>query len=274
MTNLPVSRLFDDASQFPPNNLDLDTAVEEHRAWREGERADLVGRFLIPLGRLEALAADRDWQLGIIVPADATPASARNAAAAVGGTPAVVTAVELSAAADRTAIAAWREAFPDADLFLEGRAEAVDAIRGMGAKAKVRCGGATAAAVPEPHDLAAFIAACAALEVPFKATAGLHQPLRHYDEGLRCHQYGFLNLWAATALALERPSTDLLLRALVAEDLESLRIDELDLTAARERFEAFGTCSIEEPIAALVGLGLLAHPPEPPTLPRATTRSP
>jgi hypothetical protein len=254
MRNLPLSGLFDDASQFPPNSADLDSAVEEHGAWREGEWADLVGRFLIPLGRLETLPGDRAWELGIIVPEDASPACAVDA---LGRTSAVVTAVEMSAAADPAAIAAWREAFPDADLFLEGRAEAVGAIRGMGAKAKVRCGGVTADAVPRPDDLAAFITTCAALGVPFKATAGLHQPLRHYDESFRCHQYGFLNVWAATALALEHAPADLLLRALVAEDLETLRLEELDLHTARERFTAFGTCSLDEPISALIDLGML-----------------
>lgn len=46
-------------------------------------------------------------------------------------------------------------------------------------------------------------------------------------------------------------------RALLADDLETLRLNGLDMEGARELFEAFGTCSISEPIAALIDLGLL-----------------
>ena len=69
--------------------------------------------------------------------------------------------------------------------------------------------------------------------------------------------FGFLNLWAATALADEGASTASVTRALLAEDLETLRLNGLDMEGARELFEAFGTCSISEPIAALIDFGLL-----------------
>jgi hypothetical protein len=262
VTDVCFSGLFDDASQFPPGDLDLGGAVAAHSAWRGGEHSDLVGRFLVPLGRVPAFAEmapgeDRRWDVGVIVPGGTPPAAARATADALRTTPVAVTAVEMPAAAAPDAITAWRTAFPQADLFLEGRAGAVAAIHALGAKAKIRCGGDTAAAVPTPDELAAFIGSCAGLAVPFKATAGLHQPLRHRDENLGFDQYGFLNLWAATALAGEGASTASVTRALLAEDLETLRLNGLDMEGARELFEAFGTCSISEPIAALIDLRLL-----------------
>ena len=62
-------------------------------------------------------------------------------------------------------------------------------------------------AIPDPADLARFIAACAAAGVPWKATAGLHHPVRAeqaltYEPGApRAVMHGFLNVFAAAAFA-------------------------------------------------------------------------
>src|SRR5690349_17670964 len=95
---LALRRIFDDASQFPPGNLSLPDAIDNHRNWRASSWEPLVGRLLTPLARLadlcEQLDAGEQWELGVIVPADATAASAAGAARAVGATGATVTAVE------------------------------------------------------------------------------------------------------------------------------------------------------------------------------------
>ena len=77
----------------------------------------------------------------------------------------------------------------------------------LGLRAKVRCGGSVLPSVP---GLAEFVQACRRLEVPFKATAGLHQPLRHGDE------HGFLNLLAAAVFGDEE-------EALADEDPDVVR---------------------------------------------------
>jgi len=61
--------------------------------------------------------------------------------------------------------------------------------------------GPDAAAFPTVESEAAFIARCVALDIPFKATAGLHQPVRHYDTEIGVEHHGFVNLWTATARA-------------------------------------------------------------------------
>jgi hypothetical protein len=123
----------------------------------------------------------------------------------------------------------------------------------LGLRAKVRCGGSVLPSVPA---LAEFVQACRRLEVPFKATAGLHQPLRHGNE------HGFLNLLAAAVFGDEED-------ALADEDpasfevsAESLRWRDRtaggrELSAARELFVSFGSCSAQEPIDGLRALGLL-----------------
>ena len=252
----PFARLFDDASQFPPGNLELGAAVDAHARWREGPRSELVGRFLTPAARAQALApsAGADWELGLVV---GPGADASATAAALAGAPAAVTSIEIALSAGPEAIDGWRAAFPAADCFVEGAAADVEAIAGLGAKAKIRCGGATAAAVPSPAAVAAFLAGCAARELPFKATAGLHQPLRHHDADLGTDAHGFLNLLAATAAARAGARQAELERLLHATRVEDLGLPEHDLDAARELFEAFGTCSIQEPLDGLAGLGLL-----------------
>ena len=123
----------------------------------------------------------------------------------------------------------------------------------LGLRAKVRCGGSVLPSVPA---LAEFVQACRRLEVPFKATAGLHQPLRHGDE------HGFLNLLAAAvfgdeeeALADEEPASF----AVSAEsfDWRGRTARAHEIARARELFVGFGSCSAKEPIDGLAALGML-----------------
>ncbi len=123
----------------------------------------------------------------------------------------------------------------------------------LGLRAKVRCGGSVLPSVPR---LTEFIQACRRLEVPFKATAGLHQPLRHGDE------HGFLNLLAAAVFGDEE-------EALADEDPESFAVSAesfrwrertagaYEVGQARELFVSFGSCSAQEPIDGLQALGML-----------------
>ena len=59
-------------------------------------------------------------------------------------------------------------------------------------RAKVRCGGER---VPAVDELGGFTRRCRALRLPFKATAGLHHPVRGGS------QHGFLNVAAAALFA-------------------------------------------------------------------------
>ena len=56
--------------------------------------------------------------------------------------------------------------------------ECIAAIADCGRRAKIRTGGETADKFPAPESVIEFIRLCAAANVPFKATAGLHHPLR------------------------------------------------------------------------------------------------
>ena len=136
---------------------------------------------------------------------------------------------------------------------------------------KLRCGGDAPSDVPSVEDVAALITACRDASIPFKATAGLHHPVRHYDDGLDTEMHGFLNIFAAAVLAaeegLDSPDVEAILREDSADNFRFLKnaVGWRDLTAsldgvrhARDTLAlSFGSCSFEEPIDHLRDLELL-----------------
>jgi hypothetical protein len=150
------------------------------------------------------------------------------------------------------------------------------AIGASRARAKIRTGGVIRSAFPALEHLARFICLCAEMRVQFKATAGLHHPLRgeykltyekNADTGT---MNGFLNLLLATAFARFDYSPEEI-RALLAESSpaafsfdddgaqwrrQRLTLEQLEL-ARKQIVTAIGSCSFDEPIADLHALNLL-----------------
>ena len=136
---------------------------------------------------------------------------------------------------------------------------------------KMRCGGAQPADVPSVNAVADFIAACSTARVRFKATAGLHHPLRHHNEDRGTPMHGFLNVFAAAVLAYEHDLDATAVGAILDEEhpdnfqfgKEGLSwrtytaplntIDHVRETLAL----SFGSCSFEEPVDDLRDLELL-----------------
>ena len=136
---------------------------------------------------------------------------------------------------------------------------------------KLRCGGVTPNAFPTPEALACAIAACHEAGVPFKATAGLHHPVRHYADDVGAMMHGFLNVFGAAILTrahdLDRATIE---RILLDEqpnhfvfDDECFRWTDLgvmpdEIAEARSLFAtSYGSCSFVEPREDLQALGLL-----------------
>ncbi|WP_306434487.1 hypothetical protein [Actinomadura roseirufa] len=268
--------LCDDAAVFPPGLAPLAEAVPAHRRHRGAAYAPFVGPLVLPVSALDELTPlldDADGPLDLSVTAPGGPEQAGAALAVTPGLAVDLRGVEVAVPA-RTAprdffraLGAARADREDVPIYVEvprdeRRPEVIAGLAAVGLRAKFRTGGVTAELYPGPDELAAAIIAAVAADVPFKATAGLHHPVRNTDPETGFDQHGFLNLLLATDAALAgRPVADLAAvlaerdAAAVAAGVAGLPGDRV--AAARARFLSFGTCSITDPLTELADLGLL-----------------
>lgn len=245
-TRALLEGLFDDAGLFPPASLPMPDALARHRADRAGPDAWLLGRFVCPASRLGELAGE---PLVLTVVVDAP----------------VETSWPVVSLERR--VRSLEEIEPNAavPVYYESPVELLPGIQAAGARAKLRCGGVTADAFPDPEHVSEFIAACRHAGIPFKATAGLHHPVRGVEPATGLRMHGFLNLLAASVLDL---SDDELLAAVEDEDPASFELgaerfawrdhaaDADAIARARgERFVSIGSCSFAEPVEDLRALG-------------------
>lgn len=279
------SELIDYAGLFPPAQLALAQARDEYRQARAGSHAWMLGRFIIPAQVLLDNAQSIDGSFSVIVDApeslDAL-AALRKAGVKIealeiplreiGSPHALPGAIErlrsALAAAELHDLPAFVE-LPRVTRWGESLPDAMKALATAGLHAKIRCGGVTADAFPSVCDVATFITAATTAKISFKATAGLHHPVRHRDRATGFYMHGFLNLIAAVALA-SRCSAETLQRIVAEEDPTAFRFEDeafswrdlragvADLLAARrDAFVAYGSCSFAEPVEDLEALGIL-----------------
>ena len=127
---------------------------------------------------------------------------------------------------------------------------------------KLRTGGIEASAFPEPEVIAFAIMTCCEFDVPMKCTAGLHHPIRHYNEEVKSNMHGFINVFAAGILAYSANLDEAeIIEVLTDEDPYEFMFNEngliwneneianSEIKTARERFMlSYGSCSFDEPI--------------------------
>jgi hypothetical protein len=289
-----LARVVDYAGLFPPARLSMAEAVRAYAEYRQAPEAWMLGRFVVPAARLEAFdeagrdllptSASASWALSAIVSADVEldtgsvhrfndyHRDVRHGAVHVD-------TIELKAATPVEIEAA--DAYVDAfDAFFEipvadDPDPLVAAIADIGAKAKIRTGGLTPDAIPGARHVVRFIRRCLTHGVAFKATAGLHHPLRaeypltYEPEAPRGVTYGFLNVFLAAALMRQGADDGLALAMLEERDPAAIEVgdrsvswrghamDVDELRAARHDAVAFGSCSFGEPVDDLRALGLL-----------------
>jgi hypothetical protein len=297
-----LDHLIDDAGLFPPAALPMHLALRHHARHAESAYAWIDGAFVVPASRLGELTDQRDPSrpLTISVILDAAMGAKGDVVRADldriarepldGVTLASVelrTPVALDAAALGRAVAAVAEHFPGQTTAFSYEAPyqagwptppaatlaAVAEVRAAAPTAvtvgaKLRCGGAAPGATPTVEDAAAFVVAAQEHGVPWKATAGLHHPVRGIYAGELMH--GFLNLFIAAAAlhagALDAARVAELLaeedpRALLVDPLHvgwrEVRVDAEAVAAARAHAVSFGSCSFDDPVNGLRELGLL-----------------
>ena len=280
--------LIDYAGLFPPAALSLEQALANMERYAAAPARWALGRFILRLdqlgdlhARLEAAPSSaRSWAVSVLAdaaePLERTMEIVSHFAERLQPLGVRVAAIEFGGAGlgeieriGQVVPAAW-------DRFVEVPAadatpRLLDAIAGAGCFAKIRTGGVTADRFPPPSELAAFMAASAARSLPFKATAGLHHPLRgryrltdEADAG-SAMMHGFVNLVLAATLLYTGPGggveTEILLEAGDPGQFSfadsrlcwgGRGFSTADIAAARRALlRSIGSCSFEDPVAEL-----------------------
>lgn len=300
----------DYAGLFPPASLDLPAAVAEYRAARAGHAAWMLGTFVITASRLQDLAGElvasmrpdeEPWRISVILDGNAATAAADAAAFDAHMSPAATVAgaevrlpdavghastPEASAEAARASATAAGSISSSISPYLEvplgaGVPGITVAVAGLSALrdamarplgAKIRCGGEHRSMFPEPELVARFMVECRDAALPFKATAGLHHPVRHHFAELDVKRHGFLNLAVAATLA-EAGADEATITAVIAEeDPAALKVGAAGVGWSESRagaatikatraglFRSYGSCSFDEPVDDLEQLGLLGR---------------
>jgi len=288
--------LIDYAGLFPPATLDMVDAVAGYRAARASKASWVAGRFLCPSSRLEELAGvltttftagEEPWEIGVIVDtAVGAGAAASQTFHAEMQPAATVASVEARIGdTDKDSIKALVNALisiqPEVVPYLEvlqpgsldGQVRAVaHALADIGhiGGVKIRCGGTDASLFPTPETVAEFILLATNARLPYKATAGLHQPIRHYDADLGVWRHGFVNLLVAAAAADAGHPLETLTDILADADPAAFNVSTafvvwrgLSIPGPAIRrvrthgFVAYGSCDFFEPVDALIGLSFL-----------------
>lgn len=276
-----LADLIDYAGLFPPAALDMHTAVRNYLEFGRSARRRALGRFILDLDRFPYLwDAAGDYVHGMRLSVLAGPQSDWDDLRRLVDKGYIIDTVEIKASSPDE-IARLATHVPDGmvayfEIPSAASNESFDAVEAAGARIKLRMGGVCADAFPSTQAVAHMLDQIARRRMIFKATAGLHHPVRanypltNAPASPTATMHGFINL--ATAAALLHFGGDV---ADAFEALEELQpdawrvgdsailwreygwnADELR-EVRRQFFVGFGSCSFEEPIHELEALAWL-----------------
>jgi hypothetical protein len=277
-----LAGLIDYAGLYPPTALDMQAALRNYMEYGHGRYSYALGRFLVDADRLielRKLAAKstRPLRLSVI----AQPGTNWDSLAGLVREDPTIESIELKI--DRlpemeriarclpSGVAIYCELPLDAQV-----SEMLVAVEAIGARVKLRMGGVVADAFPPAPTVAGVIKALADRRLPFKATAGLHHPIRsrhaftYAPDSAGGVMHGFVNLACAAALLYFGGDISDAILLLDEQDpgawqvtadgigWRSFRWSTGEFRTVRERFmTSFGSCSFTEPIHDLEVLGWL-----------------
>jgi hypothetical protein len=243
-----LTNLIDYAGLYPPAGLSLRVAISHYKQHLASPESWILNRLVLPVAELDNVKLGENWRVTLLVN-DEPPAL-----------PPQVESLETKLPR-RLSLPTYCEAPLD---------------RINGAFAKVRTGGLTAGAIPMPAEIAGFLCEAAGRRVPFKATAGLHHPVRgrhpltYAADSPHAITHGFINVFVAAAFAwhgVDRAAVTGVLQECDPQSFEFFddvltwrgrRLSTEQIAVARRDFaHSFGSCSFEEPISELKALGWL-----------------
>jgi len=240
-----LDHFIDYAGLFPPAGLPLSQTVANFESYAGGEYAWMLRWLVLPAKDIINVPTSLDGRLAILGD----------------------TANERAASLETKSIV-----ISQCPVYCEvSNLTELEAVKKAGCFAKIRTGGLKPQAIPALSQISEFILTCARLRLPFKATAGLHHPIRAaypltYDlDAPRAVMHGFLNVLMAAAFAWHGEKN---VAAILAETDASafsftqnacwrdqmLTVEQIK--DARSHFvHAVGSCSFDEPVQDLKILG-------------------
>jgi hypothetical protein len=291
-----MERAIDYAGLFPPAGLDMRRTVRSYADYLGHPFSWALSRLVVPVSRLVELdgevaslqatgcPADR-WLLSVLIGEEWQPDLGRVLAFGDGLTARgafVVDALEIKTPRDLSEVARIKKVLPKGvtaffEMPIDGDPEeSVAAIGAARASAKARTGGVEESMFPTTHEVARFMECCHRSDVAFKLTAGLHHPMRseyrltYEPDSATGTMHGFLNVLVAAGLVFAGAGEKDVIAVLEEsspgaftfnDEFVSWRSHRLEIDrikAARKQFAiSFGSCSFDEPIEELKGIGLL-----------------
>jgi hypothetical protein len=224
-----LAKVVDYAGLYPPASLPLPEVEKNYECYLQSAEAWMLNRLVLPMGKLGELKPGEHWRVALLVEEEPGPL------------PRQVETLETKSG-KRLSLPTYCEV-------------PVDQIKD--GYAKIRTAG------PSSESVAEFLCAAAARHLPFKATAGLHHPIR-------TEMHGFLNVFVGATFAW-LGMDPITLASLLNEtdpDAFEFRDDGLrwrgrsastaEIGQCRRDFShSFGSCSFEEPVDDLRALGLM-----------------
>jgi hypothetical protein len=145
------------------------------------------------------------------------------------------------------------------------------AKNGIKAGFKLRCGGVEASMVPSTEQVAFTLNKVREQNLALKCTAGLHHPIRHYDDSVNTKMHGFFNVFGGAMLGYAYDFSDEEMQGVIKEEdsdqfsftdtgfrWKEYEVSTKDIEELRKvALISFGSCSFDEPREALQQLGLL-----------------
>lgn len=224
-----LAGVVDYAGLYPPASLPLAEVVTNYERYLLSPEAWMLNRLVLPMEKLHEVTLGEKWRVTLLVEGDPGPL------------PPQVETLETKAGR--------RLSLP---TYCEVPLERVE-----DGYAKVRT------ATLSSESLAEFLCAAAARRLPFKATAGLHHPIR-------TSMHGFLNVFVGATLAYLGMDQIVVTNLLNETDPTAFdfqndglrwrdwRASTAEVAQARREFaHSFGSCSFDEPDNDLRALGLV-----------------
>ena len=288
-----LAEIIDYAGLFPPSQLSMPEAVINYATYKNSNYRWMLSRFVVPAARLdEFLESAQDfisrdaknvWRLAVLAGEDIYDTLRRIEDFNAKNSSRVVCDVLEARATTESKIENTLNALPPGltvyfEVPIDERLpDLVSVMAIRGGRAKIRTGGVSVDQYPSTKAIIRFVRTCLAANVPFKATAGLHHPVRCFKpltyeaDAPEGTMNGFLNMFLMTAFARYGFKPSVLQEILEDESAENFIFDETGVWWRNEHFLnssqferirqsniiSFGSCSFTEPIEDLQEIGLL-----------------